>query len=306
MMHIEALNVISEIQSDIDTIEENAALYEETNFNSRTDAIDFIDFHIIDRIEGLLQNPSCPESFQILKQRAEKIKFDLERINVSLFKQLRKKIAAGMYKNAAFTEIISGYFNGHVINTDEPNKIGYDNLDAFMDGLLSKHGDVATTAELEPEMVFYQKTPARVVFEMAAMGKFNEGDIFVDLGSGLGQVAILVNLITGIATRGIEFEPVYCTLAQANTSQLNLHNVTFINTDARNADYSNGTIFFMYTPFRGSILQEVLHMLQKESAQRTIRIFTYGPCSPQVAQQDFLCCANGKGDDFYKLYEFVS
>lgn len=306
MMHFELLAITTEIQSDIETIEENLALYEETNFNPRTDAIDFIDFHIIDRIDGLLGNTPSSENLSALKQRAEDAKQTLETININLFKQLRKNIAAGVYQYASFTEMISGYLGTQVIDTDEPNKIGYDNLDVFMDGLLSNHGDVATTIELDPEMVFYQKTPARVVFEMVTTGNFNQDDVFVDLGSGLGQVAILVNLITGIATRGIEFEPAYCTLAQACASQLNLQNVEFINADARNADYSGDTIFFMYTPFKGGILQEVLQILQKESKLRPIRIFTYGPCSPQVAQQEWLYCKNGKGEDFYRLYEFTS
>ncbi|WP_259068118.1 hypothetical protein HDF24_17740 [Mucilaginibacter sp. X4EP1] len=305
-MHFELLAVTAEIQSDIEAIEENLALYEETNFNSRTDAVDFIDFHIIDRLDGLLENTPSSENLSSLKIRAEEVKHTLETININLFKQLRKNIAAGRYKNAYFTEMIGGYFGAQVIDTDDLNKIGYDNLDVFINGLLNDGGDAATTVDLEPEMVFYQKTPARVVFEMATKGNFSQDDVFVDLGSGPGQVAILVNLISGIATRGIEFEPAYCTLAQACASQLNLQNVEFVNTDARQADYSIGTVFFMYTPFKGGILQEVLQLLQKKSTQRTIRIFTYGPCSPQVAQQDWLCCTNGKGDDFYKLYEFVS
>ena len=47
--------MISEIKSDIEEIEAETSIYELANFNARTDAIDFIDFHIIDRIEGLIQ-----------------------------------------------------------------------------------------------------------------------------------------------------------------------------------------------------------------------------------------------------------
>jgi hypothetical protein len=39
-----------EIQSDIEAIEKNEALNEEANFVDRAEAIDFIEFHIIDRI----------------------------------------------------------------------------------------------------------------------------------------------------------------------------------------------------------------------------------------------------------------
>ncbi len=305
-MDTEVLLVITEIQSDIEAIEENSAFYEEINFNSRTDAIDLLEFHVIDRIEGLLQDTAFAESLHALKQRAEKTKYDLERIDINLFKRLQEEIAAGIYKKDSFLEMIGLYIDSSSVNIDQPDKIGYNNFDIFINGLLCGNATVAATTELEPEMVFYQKTPARIVFQMAAAAQFNQDDMFVDLGSGLGQVAILVNLISSIAARGIEYEPTYCAFAQACASQLNLNNVEFINDDARNADYSNGTVFFMYTPFEGSILQEVLAILKKESAQRAIRIFTYGPCSLQIAQQDWLYCKNGEGDDFYKLYEFIS
>ena len=47
--------MISEIQFDIEKTKAETSMYELGNFNRRTDAIDFIDFHIIDRIEGMIQ-----------------------------------------------------------------------------------------------------------------------------------------------------------------------------------------------------------------------------------------------------------
>jgi hypothetical protein len=35
-----------------------------------------------------------------------------------------------------------------------------------------------------------------------------------------------------------------------------------------------------------------------------LRIFTYGPCSTQLAQQKWLKCVNGDAANTYKLYEF--
>lgn len=304
-MSTEFTIIISDIQADIENIESNLSLYEETSFISRTDVIDFIDFHIIDRIEGTPQYDQLQKKLDTLKQRAEKIKYELEQININLFKQLRQDIAAGIYSGQSFIKMIDQYIGNHNGDLD-PVKIGYDNLDIFINGILSEQNIVETTLELEPEMVFYQKTPARIVFEMAAKLQVNQDDIFFDLGSGLGQVPILMNLIAGVKTLGIEYEPAYCTYAQTCASQLSLSNVKFINQDARSADYSDGVIFFMYTPFGGNILKEVLEMLEKESLQRTIRVFTYGPCSTPVAQVDWLTCLNGSADNFYELYEFIS
>lgn len=104
----------------------------------------------------------------------------------------------------------------------------------------------------------------------------------------MGQVAILVNLLAGITTKGIEFEPSFCEYAKGCVAELSLSNVSFINIDARKADYYEGTIFFMFTPFKGEILREVLEILRKESLLRKIKIITYGPCTAQVALENWL------------------
>lgn len=50
----------------------------------------------------------------------------------------------------------------------------------------------------------------------------------------------------------------------------------------------------------------MMNVLQQVAQKKTIRVFTYGPCAMQVAQQDWLQCTNGKAKDFYKLCEFKS
>ncbi len=295
--------VLAEIEEDIQAIEQDEAIYQEINFNSRANAIDFIDFHIIDRIDGLLQNSAYQKELTILQQRAEKVKTDLEKIDNNLFKRLRENIRTGTYKESSFLKTLDEYFDQDDNPTDN---IGYDNLDNFMNGLLSDQAIPEPIMEREQEMVFYQKTPARIILEIAELANLGSEDVFFDLGSGLGQVPILVNLISGTAAKGVEYEPAYCNYAKTCASQLNLHLVEFINIDARLADYSQGTVFFLYTPFGGKILQTVLEILQKESLKRTIRIFTYGPCSETLAQQNWLNCVHGAVNDPYKLCAFRS
>ena len=119
-------------------------------------------------------------------------------------------------------------------------------------------------------------------------------------------MAILVNLLTGIKVRGIEFEPAFCGYARKCAEALNLVNVEFINADARSADYSEGTVFFMYTPFNGEMLQDVLEILRKESLSKKIKIITYGPCTAQVAMQSWLDLAGPKSPHLYQLTLFTS
>jgi SAM-dependent methyltransferase len=233
------------------------------------------------------------------------LKRSLENIDSNLFKRLREHIREGKYTGAAFTPMIYQY-TGYAVGDGKPDKIGYDNLDVFINALLDDHPVPEETNEREPEMVFYQKTPARLVFQLAAVAQLKPGDIFYDIGSGLGQVTILMHLISGAECRGVEYEPAYHAYAQACAAQLNLTHVQFINADARQADFSDGTVFFLYTPFMGVLLQQVLDLLQQQAQKRPIRLFTYGPCSTLMARQSWLYCVSGNADDDYNLCTFSS
>ena len=297
--------VAYEIQSDIDAIEKNSALYEETNFDSRVAAIDHIEFNVIDRIEGLLQTTYPPEELTPLKQYAERVKRQLENIDNKLFQRLRADIRMGSYKGTALKGLINEYVRRDSDGAQQ-DEVGYDSLDVFINGLLLIQPVPIETKDREPEMVYYQPTPARIIFEMIEKARLTHEDVFYDLGSGLGQVPILVNLLSGATAKGIEFEPAYCDYARVCAADLNLSDVEFINMDARIVDYSEGTVFFMYTPFEGRILQEALEKLCGESRKRRIRLFTYGPCTPQVSRQSWLKCEDQNGDHLYKLGVFRS
>jgi SAM-dependent methyltransferase len=297
---------IFEIQSYIDEIENDPSIHEDKNFNKRLEIIDFFEFHVTDYIEDLLRKTAKTDDLILLKHRAEKTKSELEDINTKLFQKLRTNIGTGEYTGRKFKNLISEYVHFSLDNREVHRNIGYDNLDVFINGLTTFQPMPEQTKKLEPEMVFYQKTPAGIVFELVEKIHLNKEDVFFDLGSGLGQVAILVNLLTGITSRGVELEPAFCDYARDCAAELNLSNAAFINTDARKADYSDGTVFFMYTPFTGKMLQEVLDILRKEAQHRKIKIITYGPCTAQVALQSWLDFAAPKDDSVYKLGVFSS
>jgi len=304
-MNISAM-IISDIQSDILTAEINKALYERTNFNMRVETLDFIDFHVIGRIESLIQKENLNEELGLLRTRAINLMIELKKIDSDLFQQLRQQIRIVNDKGLLLKEIIFKYLGTDITAIEQSHKVGYDNLDIFINELFSIQIIPEPTKDKEPEMVFYQKTPARIIFEMLGVAKIKPDDVFFDVGSGLGQVVILVNMITGVSANGIEYEPAYCEYAKQSASELNLSNVSFINEDARNMDYSEGTVFFLYTPFEGKMLQEVMRLLQKVAQKKGIRVFTYGPCSILIAQLNWLSCLTEKPDNFNRLYEFRS
>ena len=221
------------------------------------------------------------------------------------FKNLRATIREEGFTGASLKDMVKEYV-GFAADDHHYDRPCYDNLDIFINGLFFFKAMPQQTKDLEPEMVDYQKTPARIVFDFVGLSHFTKEDVFVDIGSGLGQVAFLVHLLAGIPARGIEFEPAFCDYARVCAAELHLSHVTFISCDARQADYSEGTVFFMYTPFRGAILQDVLALLRREALRRRIKIITYGPCTAEVAGQSWLEWLTPGDNDLYKPAFFKS
>lgn len=285
------------------------SLFDPVHFIRRADAIEWIDFYILDRIGGdpvggdqpggLPGDQPRDEKLAIIRRYAAEVKHALEEVDTDLFTHLRSRT----YTRGSFREMLRTYLADY---SSEPDGIGYDHLDVFVSRLLSAQPLPEATLAGVPDMVFYQKTPARIVFEMAGSAGFTRDDVFFDIGSGLGQVVILIHLISGVTARGVEYEPAYCDYARACAARLNLSGVGFIHAYAGEADYATGTVFFLYTPFEGRMLQDMLDILRYIARDRAIRVFTYGPCSPHVARQDWLRCIRGSGEDFYTLYQFAS
>jgi SAM-dependent methyltransferase len=139
-------------------------------------------------------------------------------------------------------------------------------------------------------MVHLEFTPVSAILEMIDQVSFGADDVFYDIGSGLGQVALLVAWLTDSQSRGVEIDPGYCCQAQRLAAKFGVTNVQFVQADACTADYSDGTIFFMFTPFIGQMLQGVLARLQDEAAKRPITLCTYGTVTSDVAELPWLRC----------------
>lgn len=169
-----------------------------------------------------------------------------------------------------------------------PRGEGYDAMDELVAGVLRLADPGSELRPLAPEMVFYQPTPARHVLDMLARTALGPQDVLVDLGSGLGHVPMLAALCTGARAVGVEWQPAYVACARRAVRALGLDGVRFVAGDARDADLSGGTLFFLYTPFGGAVLRQVLEALRVQAARRPIRLCTFGPCSRIVAGESWL------------------
>jgi len=285
-----------QIRAELDAIETNVSLRDELNFVGRVEAIDRIEFHLFDHLD-VLAHPS--DALIDLKQRAQSLIDELTKIDEFIFRRLRAEIVDGSLRGESLRKEFDRYVGKH------DTQRGYDHRDVFVNGILRLDTVPQETQVREPEMVFYQPTPARVILELTEMIPITAYDIFYDLGSGLGQVCILVHLLTSARTRGVEFEPAYCDYARESARHLGLSQVEFINGDARAANYNDGTIFFMYTPFKGTMMESVLQKIERESRGRAIRVCAYGDCATQVSNQPWLSLVaqHREGEDALAVFE---
>lgn len=258
------------LDSLIHTLEQDRSLEQPACLRERIDALERLDDVLVDMPADITPTP--------VLQRALTLHTRLSNIQQRLCEAIRHAIRQGAGAHA-----LRGWANGPACATP-----GYDHLDALVGEVLAFEDSVDATLERDAEMVFYQPTPARHVFDLIERANINDQDVLVDLGSGLGHVPLLVSICTGARCIGVERDAAYVDAARRQARALDLRGVEFIAADARDADLSQGTVFYLYTPFTGGILREVLDRLREQAGHRDIRIATFGPCTAIIANEPWL------------------
>lgn len=253
----------------LDELETRSSLMEPERVRDRIEAVDAID-------RCLAFSDAADDS---LLCRVEAVVGRLEAINTALYQSIRDDIRLG--RGAARVLQLAA-------SAGPPEGDGYDVLDELVGGVLDFHAPWLEATTLSAEMVAYQPTPARHVFAMLARIRLGKDDVLVDLGSGLGHVPLLAAICTGARAVGVELEPAYVTCARQVATDLALPRVDFLQQDARTVDFGTGSVFYLYTPFHGAVMRDVLDRLRAEAARRELRICTFGPCTPVVAREPWL------------------
>jgi hypothetical protein len=266
----------------LDGLEDNPALFQPENLLERLIALDDLD----SRLGGLdsADSMSCMNSR--IHHRAKALQTRLETANAMLYQSVRSEIV-----HHSQSRILLQWLQGLARQNESIIALpgfGFDSLDELVSGVLQLREPSEPNLPRSPEMVPYQPTPVRHILQLITASALVEDDVVVDLGSGLGHVPLLVSVMTGARSVGIEVQAAYVASAQECAHSLNLNRVRFIAQDARAADLSSGTVFYLYSPFNGSILAEVLSKLRMESTRRSIKICTLGPCTRMVANARWL------------------
>jgi Histone methylation protein DOT1 len=275
--------LISALRNLTRELEVDRSLAELGRFRERVEALDRLDAYPLDRQFSALDSDSIEAR---LYRRARTLQAKLEATNLKFYDTIREEIQRGAAPNRLLQWTIRSGKVGDAIRLAPGDS--YDYLDELVSGVLQFVEPDARILRLPAEMVAYQPTPARHIFDLIARTQFTERDVLFDLGSGLGHVPLLASICTSGCSVGIEVEGAYVDCARQSAYELNLNNVTFIQQDAREVDLSKGTVFYLYTPFLGTILREVLDLLRREAVSREIRVCTFGPCTPTVGEERWL------------------
>lgn len=292
---------IQELRAELDDWLAAADFFAETNLQRRAEALDFV--HFVREVVRL-QHPASADD-QALLRDAEGLAARINDVNRQLFTQLREEVRNGTLRGQPLRRYLEQFTtysqpaNDHVYTS-------YDGLDVLLDGLFALAAAPGPTLTPTTEMVHCEETPARALLDLIDQCALGPDDVFYDLGSGLGQVVMLIHLLTGAKAKGVEIEPAFCRFAQEQAAVLGLTGVEFINADARQADYRAGTVFFLFTPFRGQLLRDVLARLAIAAQGRSIRVCTFGSCTPRVAEVEWLRPLTRDHNHEYKLIVFQS
>jgi predicted amidohydrolase len=289
---------MTKLRADLDEIEANPELFVEHNFTVRTEALNFILM-----VDNLFAIRSKDRELKALHERTVLLRQQIEEINAQLFTQRRMQIQKGSYTPVELKAHFLQFTDYDPAKPHQPH-YGYENLDGLTAGIFLAAPIPSESVERAHGMVRYQPTPVSVILEMVDQVLPTKKDVFYDLGSGLGQVIGLVNVLAGVKCVGVEFQPAYAAYSQAMIGDLRLENVTVVNADVRAVDLSEGTIFFLFNPFGGAIFDCVLEQLRTIAPDHPITVCSYGAATGPLSEQDWLQIVNPETNNEFKLAIF--
>jgi hypothetical protein len=146
--------------------------------------------------------------------------------------------------------------------------------DAWVDLALGLEAIAEDGPDLPRGCVPYLPCSVDTLLRLIEHAPVGAGDVFVDVGSGLGRAAALVHLLTGAPAIGVEVQPAHVAASRALAMRLRLRSASFLSGDAAEIvpQLTAGSVFFLYCPFSGDRLVKLLADLEPIARTRPIRV----------------------------------
>jgi SAM-dependent methyltransferase len=174
----------------------------------------------------------------------------------------------------ARADIASGRLRGDAL-LERLDAVPFRDRDVWVDELLGIELPPPDMPDLPRGAVPYLPCGVDEIVAMVRDAPVRADDELVDLGSGLGRVAILAHLLSGARVRGIEIQEHLVQRARARCAELALPAVAFTHANAAEVEL-DGSSFFLYAPFNGEMLARVLERLGRVARRRPIVVGAVG------------------------------
>lgn len=147
--------------------------------------------------------------------------------------------------------------------------------DAAVERLLGIHDPPPGALDARGDLVGYVPSGVSAIVRAAVEVPILASDLFVDLGAGLGKVTMVMELLTGARTRGVELQPELARRGQERAARLGLE-ASCEAGDARRAELGDATVIYLYLPFTGATLDEVMERIRREALRRPLVVCALG------------------------------
>ncbi len=146
--------------------------------------------------------------------------------------------------------------------------------DAWVDLVLGLDALPDDGPELPRGCVPYLPCPVDALLRVVEHAPVRAEDVFVDVGSGAGRATALVHLLTGASAVGLEVQPALVEAARALATRLGLSRVSVLGGDAVDLAprMTEGSVFFLYCPFSGARLEQLLAGLEPLARPRELKV----------------------------------
>ena len=134
--------------------------------------------------------------------------------------------------------------------------------------------------EATGEQEVYQGAFYSVIRQIVDRLDLKKDEVFYDLGSGYGRVPLYFAITTKLnKIKGIELIEKRVNECNRVRDSLELNQVEFVKANAKEYDFSDGDIFFMFNPFTEESLECVVNKLRDVSKKKPIQIISFGLCN---------------------------
>jgi 16S rRNA G966 N2-methylase RsmD len=118
--------------------------------------------------------------------------------------------------------------------------------------------------------VHYTPLPYPMIFKMLAQLQLKETDVFVDVGAGKGRVTCCVSrtAIARVVAIEVNEELLQQTIKNGKVVRGRRTSIDPLLISAADYSYSDATVIYLYNPFNGPIVKEVLDSLSRSYYQR--------------------------------------